>query len=409
VGAGWKEGIAYSLPKGVFRVNVVENAGSLALTLAGPVVVADRAFPLVSRLPRSGTSDNEVKVSVDPKTSLLTKVEVTSTGDVGTLVQNLATAVVTLQAGTETGGTTIFSKSYDIDDLTTSAATDVNAFLVEYYGVKCGSLSKAELPFAKLLKPEDTAADTRSLAIACRRMSVAGVAAATSGMQAAGAGGLVSITVQTLPEASTGEPPVSDRWAPTVLPANLPLGSACAKGVCYRPMTTRTVTLKVRGAFEQRDVFLVPDMNRTMFVGLPQGVFAQQKYTLTFSDGVLTEYGQNTKSELVGLSTLPVAVLTAILKAPADALGLRTANLKAQGDYLSQLAELQTAKASIAATCRLEPNSCPLTALKIIGTSITDKTQQSGGQATNANTVTSTSTDTPAKSPWLTNDSETRQ
>ena len=167
--------------------------------------------------------------------------------------------------------------------------------------------------------------------------------------------------------------PTSVDWRPQGLPvpANEPLGAACARGLCYRPMTTVGVTLGVRGASRQRDVFLVPDAARTMVVQLPQGVFAQQKYVLVFSDGVLTEYGQNTKSELVGFSTLPVSVVTAILKAPATALGLRTADLKAQADYLAQLQALQTAQASAAATCRTDSNVCPLTALKIIGARIT--------------------------------------
>ena len=171
-GAGWREGISYHLPKGMFRVSVVENAGSLTVTLAGPVMVADPAYPLVSRLPRSGTSDNDVKVAVDPKTNLLTRAEVTSTGDVGTLVENIATAVATLQSGEQTTGTTIFNKAYDFDELGTSASGEVNAFLAEYFVGHCGSLDAPTGRYSQILKPPTrprTRGRSRSPAGGCRR------------------------------------------------------------------------------------------------------------------------------------------------------------------------------------------------------------------------------------------------
>lgn len=360
-GRGWKEGISYNLPKGMFQLIVVEDVGKLTVHLAGPVMVADPDFPLVSRLPRSGTSDNTVKVTVDPKTNLLNKVDVTSIGDLGTIVQNIA-KVIALQAGTETSGSTVFSRGYDIAHLKTDAANDLNHFLVQYYATHCGSAERTNLPFAKTLKDDATVAtDNKTLAMACRRMSLAG-------LPRADILGLITIAVA---ETSVSDGTASWSTARAINP--VPDGAQCSTGLCYRAMRTVAITLEVRGAFIQGDVFLVPDETRTMFVSLPQGVFAEQKYNLVFTDGVLTDYGQTTKSELVGLTALPIDIIKAVLSAPGEALGLKTTDIKGKTDYLDQLAKLQTAKDKALEICKTNPNACPTTARKIIGGDIIAK------------------------------------
>ncbi len=240
----------------------------------------------------------------------------------------------------------LFSRTYDISQLTTEASADLNDFLVQYYTMKCGDIERTDLPFATILKDDEAvAADAKSLAADCRRMNLAGFARADTSA-------LVRIAVL---EGSAD--PATNNWTRKRAIAPVPDGAQCATGLCYRPMKSVAITLEVKGVFMHGDVFLVPDEKRTMFVSLPQGVFAEQKYNLVFSDGVLTDYGQTTKSELVGLTALPVEVIKAILSAPGEALGLKTGNLKAKADYLDQLAKLQVAKDNALSICTTDRNA----------------------------------------------------
>ena len=130
-----------------------------------------------------------------------------------------------------------------------------------------------------------------------------------------------------------------------------------------RPVGIKTEIAKT---FRQDDVFMIPDTSRVAFFALPAGAFANQRYQLKFDQGALIEVTSDTKSELVGFSTLPIKLITAIISAPGTALGLRSAALKSQDDYLTAV-ETHSAKVKISReACLQEPESCPDTALKIL-------------------------------------------
>jgi hypothetical protein len=123
-----------------------------------------------------------------------------------------------------------------------------------------------------------------------------------------------------------------------------------------------------------------------MHVDLPAGLFAEQKYTLTFTNGVLTNYTQNAQSELVGLFQLPADVLRAFLQAPAEALGLRQSNVTAETSYLNAVRANADAQRQAAETCAANRNACPDSATRLIRVQITPPQPSGSGSGTPVST-----------------------
>lgn len=368
-------GIAYQLPLGKMRLRVTEASGVLSVLLDGPLVVGDPDQRLVAALPQSGVADNNVTVTVDGKTNLLQKVEVISTGRLTDIATNIAKSVVFLQGSDTASGVTVFAGVYDVDALP-EAARAANDKLAEYFGTVCQrGASLASLPLGKALADvgqtgDEEKAFLKDRLLRCRAMVLAG----------ADVRDLIRISVAPVREGPA--PLVAMPGAHSISPYDL---AACRSGICYRPYRSRQVTLDVRGAFSLTDVFLLPDPDALIHVALPAGVFAQQKYTLDFTDGVLTKYQRDGKSELVGLSNLPVAIVTTVLSAPAEALGLRQKGLEAQTAYLGALNNAVAAKNAAAAQCAGKPERCPDTAYKLIGGRLSAPTGGAGGPGPDSN------------------------
>ena len=229
--------------------------------------------------------------------------------------------------------------------------------------IQCGdAVAGRALPFVEQLRKlgSDPSADKPAMQerlLRCRAMSEAGVDNADRD------GGLIRIQV-----AAPARGAVMAGF-PTARSVATGDTAACVRGICYRPYRPRAVTLDVRGAFRLSDIFLIPDPNSLVHVSLPSGVTAEQKYTLDFTDGVLTKYQRDGKSELVGLASLPFKIAEAAISAPTDALGLKQKNVEAQTSYLEAVGKLAAQQNAAREACNgvAKAASCPNTAYKLIG------------------------------------------
>jgi hypothetical protein len=147
--------------------------------------------------------------------------------------------------------------------------------------------------------------------------------------------------------------------------ANVDL-SPCAMGVCYRPLVPIRVRMSFAGQSSQTQTMLFPDEAQIIAVNLRSGVFADQKYELSFTDGVLTSYSQNSRSELVGLVSLPLTIVRTAIAAPAQLLGARRQAAADEQAYLTAVASLAQQRAQVRQLCATQPQDCPETALRII-------------------------------------------
>lgn len=346
------QGIAYYLPSGLLRLSIVESGGAISVTLDGPHIVQDNDALLVSHLPRSGTADNNVTVTVDPNTHFLSKVEATSTGRLADITANAVRSFSFLQSAQERSGETIFERDFMWDEagVVTRAA---NRALAAYFHQNCGrGFAPENEPFSRELgqlgkESEAEAAARRQRVLLCQRLAMAG---------------LTSRPEQTLIELS-----VDNLRSPSLRAdaAALDYG-VCGRGICYRPFMPLRMTLRVGEYFSQTKSFLIPDENRLMFVNLASGVFAEQKYTLTFHQGRLTSYQQDADSELVGLARLPGNIVGGLISGPAEALGLRQQSLTAETSYLNAVRSNIEAQQQTADQCRDNPQACEPGAYNVI-------------------------------------------
>lgn len=350
------EGITYNLPRAQFTLTIVETRGVLTVSLGGPEMSADETARLEARLPHNGASDDNVTITVDPHTHLLTRIEATSVGRLTDIAANLARSIGMLQGAEEVVGTTIFEGRFDAYDFADTVAR-ANETLRGYYASRCTRLTAASQTFAAELaaagySDDDAKKALRDRLLLCRQLRDAGLTADPGT-------GLISIALDS-PSAATLAAAVST--PPDLRP--------CVQGICYRPMRPVQFTLRVGNYFSRTGTFMMPDPSRVQFVDLSSGLFAQQKYTLAFTDGVLTSYQQDAHSELVGLARLPGDVVAALLAAPAEALGLRQRGLEAENNYLAAVRSNAEAQNQTMAVCRENPNACPATAYRVMRISL---------------------------------------
>jgi len=377
-------GISYHLAKGLMRLKVTDTDGVLSVSVEGPVTQPDPAALLVADVPASGTADNHVVIKVDNKTNLLTSVEVTSTGRLTEIIKDALKGVMMLQGGAETTSVVLFDRLYEIEKLP-RAAGEANYRIQRYFQERCASGPLDELPYRLKLEKanyskEDEAKAVQAGILRCRGLVLAGAD------RAATDGGLITIELsddgRPAADTATGQPSMSPGARPSL--------DKCRKGICYRPYKSRVVTLSVRGAFESSTAFLLPDSDRLGYIDLASGVFAEQKYTIEFSDGVPTKFDRDAKSEIVGLAKLPVEIVTTILSAPGEALGLRKKGLEDRNAYLDAVKASVSKQNEISEICANSPDRCPKTAYKILGGPVNapvtaGTTERAGDADTNPN------------------------
>jgi hypothetical protein len=354
------EGISYNLPRAHFVLSVVEAGGSVSVSLSGPRMVPDERGLMHARLPRNGLSDDNVTISVDSHTNLLAKVEVTSVGRLTDIATNLARSFAFLQGAETRSGTVIFQGEFDPADYV-ATVQQANEALRGYYVRLCTSGLRLESqPFQDELQragyPDDEGKKAlRDRLLLCRQLSAAGVSAVRAD--------LITLTLDDATVASLRNEASS----------TAAIAGQCARGVCYRPLRPVRFTLRVGDYYSLSDTFLMPDLSRIVFVNLGAGIFAQQKYSLTFSDGVLTSYQQDAHSELVGLARLPAEVVGAVISSTTEALGFRQGGLEAENDYLTAVRANVDQQNQTATVCRTTPSACPSTAFRVMRVSLTPR------------------------------------
>jgi len=326
-------GISYHLPEGKVRVTLTDAGGTISVLLAGPIMLPDPGYRMRSTVPHGAISDDDVTIAVDPKTNLLTSVKVTSTGRLSEILEQGLKGVLALEGSDETAGQVFFQKLYSLEELESTAAAEANTAIRGHFATACRLRPATEL----------TEAEKKS----CKTMALIG----------AERGSPVSFAVS--PSPTIAVPVGRSDSALDVRP--------CLSGVCYRPLKPYMVTLTVANAFTQSDLLLFPDRSVVNSVPLASGVFAQQKYDLGFTEGVLTTLTQNSKSELVGLTLMPVKLLTAVLSAPGVALGLKKDASAAEASYLQTVASTAAQRQATREACKERPQDCTDTARRLIG------------------------------------------
>lgn len=366
------EGVPYFLPKGMVRVTLTRHPlGAFIVAIEGPIAVADEGYLLHANLRHAALSDDLMEVAVDPKTSLLSKVEVTSTGRAADLIENAAKTFGMLQGASGTAGDLIFSGLYDLDHLTV-AKFELNQALRNYYTSRCGHFpnnSDADLKNVKQLfniTDEEYTAELEEQLNSCRILSFRGF----------GRTDPIDIELIAFEKKIENGREIYKMGDPLNLSAAEL--SKCAKGICYRPPMPIRIRTSILGIHSD-DVFMFPDRSRLSYQSLPSGAFAKQQYTVIMDKGSVTGAKFDLKSEVVGFSTLPIKVISAVIAGPTEALGIKSKRLKAEDQYLkdseAHIKQLQDS----AKACAESPNYCPSTAQKMLKLEVGAPAKQADG------------------------------
>jgi hypothetical protein len=268
-------GTPYSLPKGVVPVQVFIDQNGVGVTIEQAAMVSDsQAGILVARTQPSILNKEDMKLTVDTETGLLTAVSSESEAKLQEIVTELA----------KTAG------RFALQNAKASFFSDKVVVLKDRFDP---------------LDPADLARVNTAINAAIQRAVQAFIA---------GGGQLGSRTVSRIDLSLDGAPVTAPVPGPQAL-------RNCALGICVRAMTSRTLRVSIDGiSYDTKDVKL--PSREIIAVPVPQSVLANQKVNIVIKDGILNSYHLERDSEALGLvktvGAIPGALLAGMLQGLDD-------------------------------------------------------------------------------------------
>jgi hypothetical protein len=322
------EGIEYFLPTGEFELQVWDVDGRLVVALGGPLFMPDYNGRMRTKLLPGRISDNAFKLAVGPN-GLLTSFSGSSEGKFDKIIEAAIKSGFGIQSSSKPTGEPFFSQTFsltEIDDVE-KAALDA---------IERHKQAICALP-----------ADTNGKNLHCQALTQSFIAMP----------GARFIDIHT---------PATNEYVSAMSPDATRTVTCPPDALCYRPLAPVKLTLKLANGASTSDVFLIPDMTRVSHVRAPGGVFVKQEYNVAFTNGVLTTYDRTSRSEMVGLVSLPLTVVKSVIAAPAELLASRKTALEAEKAYLDAVRNNVDSKVQTRAKCKDQPALCSGTTYRIL-------------------------------------------
>ena len=130
-------------------------------------------------------------------------------------------------------------------------------------------------------------------------------------------------------------------------PRNILVAPACNHAICYRPLTSVTLTfVDKRSGNVTEFTTSVPDPHQIAGVDIERSSFVKRDTVLTFVDGTLTTVNVTKPSEVAAAALLPLSIVTAIFEGTNSAitglLGVKNNEIDAQTELVKAQTELLT-------------------------------------------------------------------
>jgi hypothetical protein len=338
------EGIGYNLPKSQFALSISNDKGNIIIAIVAPLSAADPEAAMITRLPVGIISNNEFEITISDR-NLLTSGKGYSDGQLTLIVENAIKSTINTQSADGGGAVEFFRKNYDFSNFS-QAVSEGNEKIRSFIATNC--------PGATSLAGDDA---SKKQCVSLRRL--------IGSVQSASVFFDLSVIEDRGTAGSGNLLPEKAGFATDVVPVKL--GECPRDALCYHPLVPATLTLTVPGHFSKSDSYLIVDKSRLAYVKPRGGVFAKQEYAYTFNQGVLTGYKQVSKSELVGLVSLPLTIVKSIISAPAEALASKTSALDAETKYLESQQKNIDSQKKVAATCKENPGLCTSSTVRLLG------------------------------------------
>lgn len=261
-------GIQYSLPKALIAIKLAENNGNLRITIEQPTFVADPEHTYLLRYKTSPFASDKFDVQVDPKTGLMTKIDMTADDQLDEIIVEIAKAVAMLESADVTGDTVLIERIVDPTDDSALLALET-----EFNKIGRDSICK---------DPNITTCDGPGIKFIMKK-------------------------------------PYTDEK----IISNKTRVSDCNVGVCYRNSMPYVFGFSFGNSITYETIVNLPNEAPVIALNLDRTLFVSRVNTIEFENGMLEKVYIDKPSEGLELARLPVEVAKGILSAPAEILKLK--------------------------------------------------------------------------------------
>lgn len=142
---------------------------------------------------------------------------------------------------------------------------------------------------------------------------------------------------------------VSDTVANAVgvvsLPASTGADPVC-NNICYPALITKIITIKWRGHEDELRV-VIPDPKQLVELDFSRASFVKKTITANFDKGILSSIAVDKPSEAMALAKVPLDILTALVKLPAELIQLKIDTTKKETGELEEQKKLLEAQQAL--------------------------------------------------------------
>jgi hypothetical protein len=304
-------GRIYMMPKALLPVELVINGGAVRLDVLAPTVVGDTDYRYLLRQPNHPFRSDNVDVEIDPQTSLLKSIKVTTTDKTGDIIKKIAATRAKPEGG-ESGDVKLHKALIDPAD--PDQINAVNLAMNETLSFHLGRL-RAEC--AQNRAEHEQAKTTPGSADVERCKALAQLestrAAMTPRDRKPYAGSIMYVGV------TVGEPKGLVKRQQNAGPSAQP---SCMNGICHRATMPFVVNAHVLGTTSSTVVYL-PNASPVLSLPIASHALVTTTYDLVFANGSLSKVTKDAPSSALALVSLPLDVVKAVADTVSDLIQLK--------------------------------------------------------------------------------------
>lgn len=277
-------GVPYMVPKALLPVEVVSNGAQVRVDVLEPVFVGDPLHGFVLRYHANAFSTDNVKLEVDPTTSLLKTVTLVGKDETGEVLKKLVGSSLRAESATAGGEAVLLQTLLDPDEknggdkLAAQIDTAVQAHLLRQRKA-CSVASPATAPAGCAELPGDDVPTAAKVSVVL---------------------------------ADGGGPPTD----------NEPSAADCSVGICHRANLPYRVEIALFGQTRSTLVML-PNKAPLLALPLERHAFVEVKHTVTLRNGVVEKYDIEKPSAALAVVSWPLEAYDAVVSTTAKILQLK--------------------------------------------------------------------------------------
>ncbi|MCF6329694.1 MAG: hypothetical protein L3J02_07840 [Henriciella sp.] len=291
-------GIHYSLPKAVFRVELVAAGSEMYLALSEPIYIGDPGATYTMSASSGMLANQNYFIGVEPGTRLLSFVRSESEGQAGNILAAIGEAVG--------GGGALRSET-----------SEYSIYSVQEHVL----YSRIVDPFQSSGCQFGQVCDFGSITHELRLASMAHFQCGTADPDAI-CGALESnpnffqIQLNPLFEPLPTQPARKRRRETSAT-------TPCRDSICYRAPLPYAITVRATGYADETNIVLLPNRSPAIPLNIPAGVFANAHAKIALIDGMPVELSVTRENELLAVAKTPLQVINSLFSSFSQVAQLR--------------------------------------------------------------------------------------